>query len=79
MIAVALHRFTLASGESVVINDAQLGALHSMPAQYTSWPTYWALRRRKLIEGSQNHLPTRLSERGKEVVEMDRKRNGKKT
>ena len=73
------HRFLLASGESVVVNDKQLHALHHMPAQYVSWPTYWALRRRKLIEGSQNHIPSRLSERGKEVVELDRRRRGIET
>ena len=70
------HRFLLASGESVVINDAQLHALHHMPAQYVSWPTYWALRRRKLITGPQHFIKTDLTERGKEVVAIDNLRRG---
>lgn len=40
-----VHRFKLSGGEAITLNDAQLYALHHMPAQYVSWPTYWALRR----------------------------------
>ncbi len=76
---MAQHRFQLANGESVVINDKQLYALHHMPAQYVSWPTYWALRRRKLITGPQHFIKTDLTERGKEVVELDRRRRGIET
>ncbi|HNG03370.1 MAG TPA: hypothetical protein PLQ71_15895 [Nitrospira sp.] len=53
-----VHRFKLSGGESITLNDAQLYALHHMPAQYVSWPTYWALRRRKLITGPQQLLFT---------------------
>ena len=76
---MAQHRFQLASGESVVVNDKQLYALHHMPAQYVSWPTYWALRRRKLITGPQHFIKSYLTERGKEVVELDRRRRGIET
>ena len=67
-----VHRFKLSGGEAITLNDAQLYALHHMPAQYVSWPTYWALRRRKLITGPQHYIRTDLTERGKEVVAIDR-------
>ena len=70
-----VHRFLLSGGESIVLNDAQLYALHHMPAQYVSWPTYWALRRRKLITGPQHYIRTDLTERGKEVVAIDNLRH----
>ena len=76
---MAQHRFQLASGESVVVNDKQLYALHHMPAQYVSWPTYWALRHRKLITGPQHFIKTDLTERGKEVVAIDNLRHGIET
>ena len=73
------HRFLLSDGESVTLNDAQLYALHHMPAQYVSWPTYWALRRRKLITGPQHYIQSDLTERGKEVVALDNLRRGVET
>ena len=74
-----VHRFRLSGGESVTLNDAQLYALHHMPAQYVSWPTYWALRRRKLITGPQHYIRSDLTERGKEVVALDNLRRGVET
>ena len=74
-----VHRFRLSGGESVTLNDAQLYALHHMPAQYVSWPTYWALRRRKLITGPQHYTRSDLTERGKEVVALDNLRRGVET
>lgn len=74
-----VHRFLLSGGESIVLNDAQLYALRHMPAQYVSWPTYWALRRRKLITGPQHYIRTDLTERGKEVVAIDNLRRGVET
>ena len=75
-----VHRFKLSGGEAITLNDAQLYALHHMPAQYVSWPTYWALRRhklirRKLITGPQHYIRTDLTERGKEVVAIDNLRH----
>ena len=74
-----VHRFRLSGGESVTLNDAQLYALHHMPAQYVSWPTYWALRRRKLITGPQHYIRSDLTERGKEVIALDNLRRGVET
>ena len=70
-----VHRFKLSGGEAITLNDAQLYALHHMPAQYVSWPTYLALRRRKLITGTQHYIRTDLTERGKEVVAIDNLRH----
>ena len=74
-----VHRYRLSGGESVTLNDAQLYALRHMPAQYVSWPTYWALRRRKLITGPQHYIRSDLTERGKEVVALDNLRRGVET
>ena len=70
-----VHRFKLSGGEAITLNDAQLYALHHMPAQYVRWPTYWALRRHKLITGPQHYIRTDLTERGKEVVAIDNLRH----
>lgn len=71
-----VHRFKLSGGEAITLNDAQLYALHHMPAQYVSWPTYWALRRRQLITGPQHFIKTDLTDRGREVVAIDNLRRG---
>jgi hypothetical protein len=70
------QRFSTGDGESTVLNSMQLGALLSMPTtppQFTSWPTYWALRNRRLIQGAQHTTQNFLTERGKAVLAEYRK------
>lgn len=58
-------------GTTVQLNSRLLGALMEMPKvppQFTSWPTYWALRNRGLIDGAQHNTATKLTARGKAVV-----------
>lgn len=75
-----VHRFDCGDGTSTTLNSLQLGALLSMPTtppQFTSWPTYWALRHRKLIQGAQHTTKNVLTERGKAVLEdYKRKQHG---
>lgn len=65
------QRFDCGDGTTTTLNSLQLGALLSMPTtppQFTSWPTYWALRNRKLIQGAQHTTQNFLTERGKAVI-----------
>lgn len=67
-----VHRFDCGDGTSTTLNSLQLSALLRMqaaPPQFTSWPTYWALRHRKLIQGAQHTTQNFLTERGKAVLE----------
>ena len=76
------YRFDCGDGTTTTINGLQVGALLSMPTvppQFTSWPTYWALRSRKLIQGAQHTTQNFLTERGKAVVADYRKRYGVQT
>jgi hypothetical protein len=68
-------------GTSVQLNSRQLQALLAMPKtppQYTSWPTYWALRNRGLIEGAQHKTATKLTERGEAALTSYWRQRGSK-
>ena len=62
------HRFDCGDGTITTLNSRQLMALLGVPRppQNTSWPTYWALRNRRLIEGTS---PAQLTVRGEAVIE----------
>ncbi len=60
------HQFNTGDGETVMLNSLQLYVLLNLPAQNISGPTYWALRRRKLI--TTFGVRTELTARGKAVV-----------
>ena len=70
------HRFSTGDGQCVFLNSMQLHALLNLPASNASWPTYWALRRRNLIDGSS---PQQLTVRGKAVIEEYRRQRGIET
>lgn len=61
------HRFDTGDGETVLLNSLQLYALLNLPAQNSSWPTYWALRRRGLITPAAFGTKTELTDRGRAV------------
>lgn len=61
------HQFNTGDGETVLLNSLQLYALLNLPAQNISWPTYWALRRRKLITMASFGTKTELTDRGRAV------------
>lgn len=75
------HQFNTGDGGSVQLNSLQLYALLNLPAQNASWPTYWALRRRKLITMTAFGVRTELTGRGKAVVAhyFSKKTNGSQT
>lgn len=59
------HKFDCGDGTSVQLNSMQLMGLLQLPASNMSWPTYYALRRRGLVEGTS---PQRRTTRGEAVV-----------
>lgn len=76
------HRFDCGDGSTVMLNSVQLLALLGMPdspPQHSSWPTYWALRNRKLIDCTPNGKRSVLTERGKAVIADYRSKHGQQT
>lgn len=60
------QKFNCGDGTTVQLNSMQLLGLIKLPASNMSWPTYYALRRRGLIEGTS---PQKLTARGLAVIE----------
>lgn len=54
------------AGLCITLNRNQLNMLLGPSPGMFSWPTYWALRRRNLLEGSE---PTRRTKLGDAVIE----------
>lgn len=60
------HVFDCGDGVTVRLNSLQLMGLLQLPASNASWSTYYALRKRGLIEGAS---PQRLTSKGVTVIE----------
>lgn len=52
----------------VRLNSTQLSALLSVPTDHMLFSTYWALRHRGLIAGTQHYHPCVLTFKGETVI-----------
>jgi hypothetical protein len=59
------RRISCGDGTFVMLNNLQLAGLFSLPASCASWPTYYALRRRGLVEDC---FPQKRTLRGEAVI-----------
>lgn len=60
--------FDCGDGSVTHLNSLQLTCLLRVPTDYTPFATYWALRGRELIAGTQHNKPHRLTPRGEAVL-----------